>query len=108
MSPIRKGWEGKKDLLDGVKNIKLGSAHLKKLNEQLNTHPALVIAAYNAGKTAVKRWIPESTLPTDVWVETVPYYETRNYLRSVIASYVVYQDRLGMQPNLDKIMSPIR
>ncbi len=51
---------------------------------------------------------PKNTaLPTDVWVETVTYKETRNYLRNVIACYVVYQHRLGRQPTLDGVMRPV-
>lgn len=101
-------YSGEKDLVNGNKNIELGSAHIKKLKQELNSHPALVIAAYNAGKNAVNRWMPDKAMPTDVWIETVPYYETRNYLRSVIASYVVYQHRLGAKPSLNKIMHMVQ
>lgn len=101
-------YSGEKDLINANKSIQLGSAHLKKLKQQLNSHPALVIAAYNAGKNAVNRWIPDKVMPTDVWIETVPYYETRNYLRSVIASYVVYQHRLGVTPSLDSVMHKVK
>ena len=102
-------YKNKKDLFDGPKNIQLGSAHIKKLHQQFNSHPALVIAAYNAGKTAANRWRSRyKGMPTDIWIETVGYRETRNYLRNVIACYVVYQHRLGHKPSLDRIMRPIR
>lgn len=100
-------YNGKSDLTNGVKNISLGSAHLKELSQEFNSSPALMIAAYNAGKKAAKRWIPKAQIPTDVWVETVSYYETRGYLRSVIANYIVYQHRLGVEPSLDKIMKKL-
>lgn len=98
----------KKDLLKGVPNIELGSAHLNHLHKQLDNHPILVIAAYNAGKRAVNRWMPKSKkMPADIWVETIPFYETRKYVRHVIAYYVVYQKRLGKEPNIDHIMRAI-
>lgn len=101
-------YNGKDDLLDSKRNIQLGSAHIRKLYEQLGAHPALVIAAYNAGKKAARRWIPKSEpLPTDIWIETVTYHETRNYLRNVIGCYIVYQHRLGKTPNLASIMRPV-
>jgi peptidoglycan lytic transglycosylase len=102
-------YSGTKTLFDGKTNIKFGSAHLKKLHEQLDNHPVLVVAAYNAGREAVNRWTPKTKeIPADIWVETIPYYETRKYIRHVIAYYVVYQKRLGKSPNLENVMFNIK
>lgn len=99
---------GETDLSNENKNIQLGSAHIRKLKAEFSKHPALVIAAYNAGKNAVRRWVPKhKTLPTDVWIESVTYRETRRYLRHVIACYVVYQHRLGLEPSLSRIMKRV-
>lgn len=98
----------KKTLFNGKSNIELGSAHLNHLHKKLKNHPILVIAAYNAGSNAVKRWLPKSQkMPADIWVETIPFYETRKYVRHVIAYYVVYQKRLGKEPNIDHLMRAI-
>ena len=56
----------------------------------------LTIAAYNAGPNRVAQWIPKDrTLPADIWIETIPYKETRNYLRNILAYIAVYEKRLG-------------
>jgi len=102
-------YKGTKDLVNGKTNIVFGCAHLRKLHQQLSNHPVLVIASYNAGKNAVKRWIPkDKNIPADIWIETIPYYETRNYLKNVIAYHVVYQHRLGNQAKLDSIMKAVK
>lgn len=103
-------YSGRKDLLHGETNIKFGVAHLKKLHEQFGDQPILVIAAYNAGKRAVKRWLPKTKndIPADIWVETVPFYETRKYIKNVIASHVVYQHRMGKPPQLKPLMKRVK
>lgn len=102
-------YSGREDLLHGNTNIKLGSAHLNKLHQQFDQHSILVIAAYNAGRRAVNRWIPRGkNIPADIWIETVPFYETRSYIKHVIAYYIVYQYRLGQTPNLDNIMKAVK
>jgi soluble lytic murein transglycosylase len=60
--------------------------------ERLNENPALVPAAYNAGEGAVRRWLVEdSERPLDIFIEEIPYDETRRYTRRVLQTYGVYQ-----------------
>ena len=78
-------------------NIKLGIYYLNTIKGELLQHPVLAIAAYNAGKSRVKDWISKpKVLPVDIWIETVPFKETRNYLRNILAYSVVYEKRLGL------------
>ena len=78
------------------------------LNE-LHEHPVLATAAYNAGPHRVKRWLPEEDVPADLWIETVPFTETRTYLRRVLAYTVIYEQRLGLKPKrLQERMPPVR
>ncbi len=74
-------------------SIALGSAYLSELIERYG-HPLAALAAYNAGPDAVERW-RSLNLPAeaDRWVETVPYYETRDYLARVIAFATIYDWR---------------
>ena len=58
----------------------------------------MATAAYNAGPHRVTRWLPQKTLPADIWIELVPFKETRGYLRRVLAYTVIYEKRMGMQP----------
>lgn len=90
-------------------NVRLGIAHLKMLLDRFGDHPVLATAAYNAGGYRVQSWLPSSQpMPADVWIETVPFTETRNYLRSVLAYTAIYERRMGRKPTrLEKRMSPI-
>jgi soluble lytic murein transglycosylase len=61
---------------------------------QFDGHYALALAAYNAGPERVKKWLPEDkSIPADIWIETIPYRETRDYVASVLAYALIYQQR---------------
>ena len=73
-------------------NLKIGARYMAWLWERLNENPALVPAAYNAGEGAVRRWLGEdSARPLDIFIEEIPYDETRRYTRRVLQTYGVYQ-----------------
>jgi soluble lytic murein transglycosylase len=84
------------------KNIELGVAYLHQLAPQLNSHPVLMAAAYNAGPKQAKLWLKNNqTNSLDIWIESLPWIETRNYIKNVIAFYAVYQYRLKQKPDLN-------
>ena len=84
-------------LLDSDVNIRLGTAYLGRLRERLGGHLALATAAYNAGPQRVRSWLPlGQELPTDLWMESLPFPETRSYVQKVLAYTVVYRSRLGL------------
>lgn len=87
-------------LLDPEANIRLGSAHLSSLLERFDNNRILATAAYNAGEYRVSQWIDEDSrdLASDIWVETMPYHETRQYVRNVMAYTVIYGYRRGEPP----------
>ena len=87
----------KQDLFNPEKNIRLGTTYLEQVYQQLDNNPVLAIAAYNAGPHRVKRWLPESEMPADIWIELVPFKETRNYVKSVLAYKVIYASKLGVE-----------
>lgn len=83
------------------KNINIGIAYLQQLTKRFSNHPVLVAAAYNAGPSQVVYWLrnhPPKEI--DLWIETLPWQETRNYLKNVMAFAIVYQYRLNQKPNL--------
>ena len=83
------------ELNDPKVNIQLGSYHLAWLIERFDGQRPLAIAAYNAGEHRVDRWIKNKTqTPTDVWIETIPFRETRNYVKNVLAFAFVYNQLL--------------
>ena len=86
------------DLYQPDTNIALGSAYLKQMKGELGGSPILATAAYNAGPHRVSRWLPPRVLPADIWIELVPFHETRGYLRRVLAYTVIYEKRMGREP----------
>jgi soluble lytic murein transglycosylase len=90
---LKERWTGKNSLYNPVKNLKYGSYYYQKLLNQFDGHYALALAAYNAGPNRVKQWLPDETIPADIWIETIPYRETRDYVTSVLAYTLIYQQR---------------
>jgi soluble lytic murein transglycosylase len=86
------------ELLEPETNIALGSAYLKQVKGDLGDSAVLATAAYNAGPHRVTRWLPPRTLPADIWIELVPFNETRGYLQRVLAYTVIYEKRMGREP----------
>jgi soluble lytic murein transglycosylase len=70
--------------------IRLGAARLASLIERYEGHIVPALAAYNAGPAAVDRWLPEEPVAGDVWLENVPFNETREYVRRVLWHSVVF------------------
>jgi soluble lytic murein transglycosylase len=80
-----------KTLLKPELNLTLGARFMAGLASSFHNQYALVPPAYNAGPGAVARWLKErGHEPLDVWVENIPYDETRGYTRRVLQSYGVY------------------
>ncbi len=78
-------------LLDPAHNVELGSKFLGFLLEHFKGAAPLAISGYNAGEAAVDRWLRErGNLELDEFIETIPYDETRNYTKRVLASYAAY------------------
>lgn len=94
-------YRGPADLYDTSRNVMLGVAHLGELGVRFNGELSRVAAAYNAGPNAAARWQRERQgLPTDIWIETLPYFETRDYVPRVLAFATVYEWLLQRQPEL--------
>ena len=96
------------DLLDPDRNLLLGSLYLARLERRYAGHPVLASAAYNAGPSRVRRWQPDEAVSSEVWIETIPFRETRRYVQRVLAYQVIYAHRLGEEPpDLDDLMPPV-
>ncbi|RUR08797.1 transglycosylase SLT domain-containing protein [Legionella septentrionalis] len=99
-------YQDKQQLFSPQQNINIGTAYLKHLAERFK-HPLLMAAAYNAGPRQVVHWL--NTHPPkqiDIWIETLPWQETRNYLKNVISFYAVYQYRMNAKPNINEFFKP--
>lgn len=104
-------WPGTSMLLDPQTNIRLGSRYLAQQAERFQGSPWLASAAYNAGPRPVQRWLGErAVLPADIFIETIPYRETRDYVMRVLAFSVIYDWRLNgeVRPLSDRLPDPGR
>lgn len=97
------------DLLSSDSNIELGTGYLRQLLDRFDNHLVLAVAAYNAGPNQVSNWAPENqALAADAWIDTIPFYETRRYLRAVLAYQTIYNWKLE-QPcqRMSLLMRPV-
>lgn len=101
---------GDETLLDPDKNVTLGMHYLAELAEQFDGHPVVATAAYNAGPNRVRTWLPQNgDVPAEVWAETVPFQETRQYLRRVLNHSLGFDARLeNGTDSLDQRLRPVR
>lgn len=83
----------REDLFSGEINIQLGVQYVRQLLGENDGKVIRVIAAYNAGSNAVKRWVNKNGhREADEFVELISYKETRRYVKRVLTSYHVYRD----------------
>ncbi len=89
-------------------NVQLGTVYLKNLKQRMHNNTILATASYNAGPLNIQRWLPsEKTLEADIWIETIPYKETREYVKNVLTFTSIYRQRLGYPAALALMMKPI-
>ncbi len=97
-----------RDLISPKINIELGTTYLAYVLSTLGENPVLATAAYNAGPHRVKRWLPKSRLPADIWVELIPFNETKGYVKRVFTYAAIYDHRLKRKlTRLSERMLPI-
>lgn len=85
-----------KQLLEPDSAIKIGTKYLQRLNRKFNQALPLVAASYNAGPHRVKNWLQQfGSLETDEFIEHIPFLETRNYVKKVIANSYIYSELYG-------------
>jgi soluble lytic murein transglycosylase len=89
-------WGGGDTLYDPATNIALGTRYLAHMAERFNGSPWLASAAYNAGPNRVDQWlVARGTLAPDVFIASMPFKETREYVARVMAFSVIYDWRLN-------------
>ncbi|WP_083981831.1 transglycosylase SLT domain-containing protein [Arsukibacterium ikkense] len=92
-----------RQLYNPVTNIDYGTDYLNYLKRRNDGNLLKATAAYNAGYSRVMQWIPRDyALPADVWVETIPYRETREYVKAVMAYYQIYNIRMNVTQDVFK------
>ena len=90
-SNIQLGIKNTSQIFEIKNNISLGTYYLSILIKEFGSH-AYVIAAYNAGEERVRKWSQKGNYKSiDEFIEDIPYYETRNYVKKVMTSYFGYK-----------------
>jgi len=88
-------YSGPEQLMRADENVRFGTTYLRDLLDRFGDNPVLAAGAYNAGSNAVDRWLQERPRNDPaIWVESLPYYETRDYIPRVLAFTVLYDWRL--------------
>jgi soluble lytic murein transglycosylase len=81
---------GEDALFDPSVAIVLGAAQLRTVLDRFGGQTVVALAAYNAGPNAASRWIPAQPVEADVWIENIPYNETRTYVQRILWHNLVF------------------
>lgn len=79
-------------------NVLLGTSYLRMVYESLDRHPVLASAAYNAGPRRARQWRDSKPLEGAIYAETIPFNETRDYVKKVMSNAVYYSVLFNGQP----------
>src|SRR5271169_947157 len=96
------------DLFDPAIAVPLGAAYVRELLDRYGDQLSLGLAAYNAGPAAVARWMPQRSIEADIWIENIPFTETRSYVQHVlehIVAFAVVRD--AEPPRLSALLPPM-
>jgi soluble lytic murein transglycosylase len=88
-----------REMQDPAKNIQFGAYYLKHVQTSLDGSPVLATAAYNAGPSRAQRWRDTQPMEAAVYIESIPFAETRDYVKKVMSNAMYYAARFG-QPSV--------
>ncbi len=87
------------DIQDPATNIRFGAYYLRHVQDRLDGSPVLATAGYNAGPGRAERWRDTRPMEAAVYIETIPFAETRDYVKKVMSNAMYYAMRFG-QPSV--------
>jgi soluble lytic murein transglycosylase len=93
-------------LFDPTIAVPLGAAYLRELLDKYAGSLPLALAAYNAGPAAVERWMPPRSMEAAVWIENIPYNETRGYVQRILEHIVAFAYVRGAEPPRLEVLLP--
>lgn len=87
------------DLFDIEKNIEIGSHYFNGLLDEYDSNRIFALAAYNAGPHRVTQWrsVTQGKLDVFAFIESIPFYETRKYIKNILMFEIYYRDLLGKE-----------
>jgi len=90
-------------------NVTLGTRYMRMVLDGLDDHPLLASAAYNAGPGRARKWRAEAPLEGAIYAETIPFDETRDYVKKVMSNTMLYATVMGRAgPTLTARLGTIR
>lgn len=97
------------EILKPQLNIRLGTAYAQHVLAKYHNNPIPASAAYNAGPNRVAAWSDDfhPSMPADIWIETIPFSETRDYVKRIATYSMVYSHHLGHERRLTDNWSSI-
>lgn len=96
-----KGFQAQQ-MQEPARNIQFGAYYLRHVQDRLDGSPVLATAAYNAGPGRAQRWRDAREMEAAVYIETIPFSETRDYVKKVMSNAMYYAARFGQQSVLLK------
>lgn len=78
-------------------NVALGTYYLRHVMDTQDGYEVLATAAYNAGPLRAKRWRSDGPMEGAIYAESIPFSETRDYVKKVMSNAVYYAQRFGQQ-----------
>ncbi|MBV8500840.1 MAG: lytic transglycosylase domain-containing protein [Paucibacter sp.] len=93
-------------------NLRIGAGYLRMVLDSFKGSLPLAAAAYNAGPSRPRRWREGTTLDAAIWTETIPFWETRDYVKKVLINTIVYSRLLGgadksLRDHLGRAIGPV-
>ncbi|XZG70168.1 transglycosylase SLT domain-containing protein [Chitinibacteraceae bacterium HSL-7] len=88
-------------------NIEMGTFYLAHIRDTLFGHPVLATAGYNAGPGRARQWQADTPLDALIYVETIPFNETRDYVKKVLSNAHVYRYAFKNAPPLINRLTPV-
>jgi soluble lytic murein transglycosylase len=96
------------DLFEPSVALSLGARYVHELLDKYRGQLAPSLAAYNAGPMSVSRWLPSDPMDADVWVENIPYTETRGYIQHILEHVVAFAKmREAPPPRLSNLLPKV-
>jgi soluble lytic murein transglycosylase len=85
-------------LRDPQTNVEIGTAYMRILLDELGDDKVLAAAGYNAGPGRARRWRANQSLEGAIYAETIPFEETREYVKHVMTNTVIYASMIEGKP----------
>ncbi len=91
-------YTGKQQLHQAYFNLQLGTFYQRELFDRFGEHPLLALSSYNAGETKANHWLHDFPTSPDIWAETIPYRETRDYMVKILTNVTIYDWLINKTP----------